>query len=303
LKNNKHLIVIAGPTAVGKTDFAIELALRFNTEVISADSRQFYKEMSIGTARPTEVQLAKVKHHFIANLSVSDYYNVSRFASEAECLLLELFKIHDVVILAGGSGLYIDALCDGIDNFPDPAPELRAQLKKELIEFGLEYLQSKLQQIDPEYFNVVDKNNPNRLMRALEVCLTTGKKFSEQRVGAKINHDFAIHKIALNLPRTVLFERISDRTDIMLQSGWLDEARELFHLKHLNALNTVGYKELFAFIEGNLTFERAVEDIKTNTRRYAKRQIGWLNRDGRYQWYAPTEINEVYGIVNQLINK
>jgi tRNA dimethylallyltransferase len=293
-------VVIAGPTAVGKTDIAIELALKFKTEIISADSRQFYKEMSIGTAKPNQDQLKKVKHHFINQLSISEYYNVSKYENEVLKLLNELFSVKNIVFLVGGSGLYIDAICKGIDDFPDPTPELRESLKKILIDEGIKKLQELLLELDPEYYKYVDINNPNRLLRAIEVCQTTGKKFSEQRLNNFKKRDFKIIKVGLNLPRKELFNRIELRVDTMIQDGLLGEVESLISMRHLNALNTVGYKELFEMVDGEVSLQQAVEKIKTNTRRYAKRQLTWFNREKEYTWFEPSQLNEItnYLIMN-----
>ncbi len=293
LNSAKYLIVIAGPTAVGKTDVAIQLALHFKTEIISADSRQFYREMSVGTAKPDTQQLGKVKHHFIGQLSIHDYYNVSKFENEVLELLKELFEKHNVVFLVGGSGLYIDAVCNGIDDFPDPAPELRSYLKGILLDEGISKLQEMLLSLDPEYFATVDVNNPNRLLRALEVCHTTGKKFSEQRLNNSKNRNFQIIKIGLKLPRPELFNRIGQRVDNMIDNGLVKEVEGLLLFRHLNALNTVGYKEIFEFLDENTSLQQAIENIKTNTRRYAKRQLTWFNRTSEYKWFEPSQLNEI----------
>lgn len=293
MNSAKYLIVIAGPTAVGKTDVAISLASHFNTEIISADSRQFYREMSIGTAKPNLSQLSKIKHHFIGQLSINDYYNVSMFENEVLFLLENLFKKYDIVFLIGGSGLYIDAVCKGIDDFPDPAPELRNFLKNILIQDGIEKLQEMLQQLDPEYFAFVDINNPNRLLRALEVCHTTGQKYSEQRLNNQKHRDFNIVKIGLNLSRPELFNRIGLRVDHMIESGLIKEVESLYQFRQLNALKTVGYKEIFDFLDSSKSLDQAVTDIKTNTRRYAKRQLTWFKRTDEYKWFEPSDINEI----------
>jgi tRNA dimethylallyltransferase len=292
-------VVIAGPTAVGKTDIAITLARNFNTEILSADSRQFYKEMSIGTAKPDAQQLSAVKHHFVGQLSIHDYYNVSRFENDALALLGTLFETHNIVFVAGGSGLYIDALCNGIDDFPDPAPELRAYLKGIYQDEGLAKLQQMLLENDPEYYSTVDINNPNRLLRALEVCITTGKKFSEQRLNNLKKRDFNIIKIALNLPRPLLFSRIEMRVDQMIANGLVDEVKSLLPYRHLNALNTVGYKEIFQYLDSNIALDQAVTNIKTNTRRYAKRQLTWFNRTDEYTWFEPTQLAEISEYINE----
>lgn len=297
---SKFLIVIAGPTAVGKTAVAIELAQILNTEIISADSRQFYLEPSIGTAKPDFEQLCKVPHHFIGQLSVRDYYNVSLFENQVLLKLAQLFDKKNTVLMVGGSGLYIDAVCNGIDDFPDPSPDLRKELKATFEQKGLIKLQEMLEQIDPEYYNEVDRSNPNRILRALEVCLTTGRKFSELRLNNKKVRDFQVIKIGLNLPRQVLFARINNRVDDMMNSGLLQEVRSLSAYRNENALNTVGYKELFEYLDNTVTLNQAVENIKTNTRRYAKRQLTWFNRTTDYTWFEPSDLNE---IASYIINK
>ena len=293
INSTKNLFVIAGPTAVGKTDVAIELAKAFNAEILSADSRQFYSEMCIGTAKPDKQQLNEVKHHFVGQLSIHDYYNVSNFENEAMLSLKSLFQQKDIVFMVGGSGLYIDAVCRGIDDFPDPKPELRSYLKGIYQHEGIVKLQEMLLQLDPEYLATVDINNPNRLLRALEVCHTTGKKFSEQRLNSSKTRDFQIIKIGLNLPRPELFSRIELRVDQMIEKGLVNEVKSLLPFRHLNALNTVGYKEIFDFLDSKITLEQAIVNIKTNTRRYAKRQLTWFNRTNEYTWFEPSDINEI----------
>lgn len=293
IHSGKYLVVIAGPTAVGKTDIAIKLAQEWKTEIISADSRQFYNEMSIGTAKPDKQQLSEVKHHFIGHLSVHDYYNVSRFENDTLQLIKSLFKNHNLVFLVGGSGLYIDAVCNGIDDFPDPEPEYRNYLKGVYKDEGLGKLQEMLLVLDPEYFESVDINNPNRLLRALEVCHTTGKKFSEQRMNSSKKRDFQIIKIGLNRPRPELFSRIELRVDQMIKQGLEEEVQRLLPYRHLNALNTVGYKEIFEYLDSKITLEEAIVNIKTSTRRYAKRQLTWFNRTNEYTWFHPSQLNEI----------
>ena len=293
INSTKYLVVISGPTAVGKTDVAIQLAKAWRCEIISADSRQFYHEMSIGTAKPDQHQLDEVRHHFIGQLSIHDYYNVSNFENNALILLKSLFQRHNIIFLVGGSGLYIDAVCNGIDDFPDPDPELRNYLKGIYRDDGIMKLQEMLLQLDPEYFATVDINNPNRLLRALEVCHTTGKKFSEQRLNNSKTRDFQIIKIGLNLPRPELFSRIEFRVDQMIEKGLVDEVKSLQSFRHLNALNTVGYKEIFDFLDSKTSLEQAIVNIKTNTRRYAKRQLTWFNRTREYTWFEPSQVNEI----------
>ncbi|MDO9256823.1 MAG: tRNA (adenosine(37)-N6)-dimethylallyltransferase MiaA [Bacteroidales bacterium] len=293
LNSGKYLVVIAGPTAVGKTDVAIKLAKEWKTEIISSDSRQFYKEMSIGTAKPDKQQLSEVKHHFIGQLSIHDYYNVSRFENEALELLEGLFEQHSLIFMVGGSGLYIDAVCRGIDDFPDPEPEYRNYLKGIYLDEGIEKLQEMLFGLDPEYFATVDINNPNRLLRALEVCHVTGKKFSELRLNNSKLRNFQIIKLGLNIPRPELYGRIELRVDQMIDTGLVEEVRSLLPFRHLNALNTVGYKEIFDYLDSEITIEQATTNIKTSTRRYAKRQLTWFNRTDEYKWFDPTQLNEI----------
>ena len=287
----KTLVVIAGPTASGKTAFAIEMAKRIGTVILSADSRQFYKEMSIGTAAPTEEELSQAKHYFVHHISIDDKYDVADYERDAILLLDELFKTHENVILTGGSGLFIDAVCNGIDAMPDVQPEIREKVEKMLEEGGLMALQKELQHLDPAYFASVDQQNPRRLQRALEVCYQTGKPFSSFRSGNTVRRDFEIKKYALLWDRQQLIERIDKRVDLMMQQGLLEEAKRLYPKRHLNALNTVGYKELFAHFDGQCTLAEAVEQIKIHTHQYAKRQMTWLRRDGGYQWVRPTDLD------------
>ncbi len=291
--SGKYLVVIAGPTAVGKTDVAIQLAKKWNTEIISADSRQFYSEISIGTAKPDQHQLEQVKHHFVGQLSISDYFNVSKYENEVLLLLNTLFENHDLVFIVGGSGLYLDAVCRGIDDFPDPEPELRNNLKTVYQEKGIEEIQKMLLQLDPEYYSCVDLQNPNRILRALEVCHTTGKKFSELRLNSSKERNFNCIKIGLNLPRPELFARIESRVDQMISNGLVAEVENMLPFRHLNSLNTVGYKEIFDFLDSKTTLEQAIINIKTNTRRYAKRQLTWFKRTDEYNWFEPTQLNEI----------
>lgn len=289
----KTLIVIAGPTASGKTAFSIKLAKAFNTVIISADSRQFYKEMNIGTAAPTPKELLQVKHYFIHNISIEDKYDVADYEREVLALLDELFKIHDNVILTGGSGLFIDAVCNGIDEMPDVEPEIRQKVENLLQEGGIPALADEVQRLDPEYFAIVDQQNPRRLQRALEICYQTGKTFTSFRQNHTVQRDFNIVKYALLWDRQELIERIDKRVDLMMEQGLLEEAKSLYPKRHLNALNTVGYKELFAYFDVQCTLAEAVEQIKIHTRQYAKRQMTWLRRDDSYTWIMPEEIDVV----------
>lgn len=297
-ESQKLLVVIAGPTAVGKTSFAIEIAKRLGTEIISCDSRQFYKELSIGTAKPSEDELSSVTHHFIGNLSIHDNYNISTYENDVLTKLDELFEKKDIVVMVGGSGLYIDAVCYGIDDFPNVDENLRSQLKLDLKEKGISHLISMLKELDPEYYDIVDKQNPNRIMRAIEVCLMTGKKYSEQRKSPLKNRPFKILKFALNRDRPELFERIGLRVDQMLNEGLINEVKSFETYKELNSLNTVGYKEIFKYLNAEFSLELAVEKIKTNTRRYAKRQLTWLKRDGQYEWIKTNDLEKVLHQIN-----
>jgi tRNA dimethylallyltransferase len=281
------LIVIAGPTAVGKTDVAIAVARHFGCEIVSADSRQFYRELKIGTAAPSAEQLSAVKHHFVGHLSVKDSYDVSRYEKESLELLQRLFLENRFVVLTGGSGLYIQAVCDGFDELPDSDPQIRADLREKFETEGLPALRALLRQSDPVYYEQVDPANPNRILRALEVSLTTGKPFSSFRKRDLADRPFSTVKICLDLPRQELHNRINARVDAMMVSGLLEEARHFYAERALNALNTVGYKELFQYFDGLCSLEDAFEKIKTNTRRYARRQLTWFRRDKEVVWCRP----------------
>lgn len=297
-----HLIVIAGPTAVGKTALAIQLAKHFNTEIISADSRQFYQELSIGTAKPTTEELDAVPHHFINNLSISEEYNVGKYEKEVLNLLDELFKEHQVVILCGGSGLFIDAVCNGMDDLPESNREIREQVMEEYADKGLEWLQQEVKRLDPVYFNDADQQNPHRLVRALEVCLSTGKPYSSFRLGEKKKRDFHIVKILLDTDREKLYERINKRVDEMMQNGLLEEVRSVLQWKNANALNTVGYKELIAYLEGKSDLETSVNQIRQNSRRYAKRQLTWFRNDEDYTTFEPTDLEKIKAFLEMVIS-
>ncbi|MDP2424244.1 MAG: tRNA (adenosine(37)-N6)-dimethylallyltransferase MiaA [Bacteroidales bacterium] len=290
---SKLLVVIAGPTAVGKTSVAVGLACALKTHILSCDSRQFFRELAIGTAIPTPEERHLAPHHFIGYLSVKDYYNAARYELEAFELLEQLFIEHDVVLLCGGSGLYINALCKGIDELPDPDPIVRRSLKTDYTRFGIGHLQHLLQQLDPEYYDKVDTKNPNRLLRAIEVSIAAGKPYSTLLRHESKPRLFNILKIGLNRERTELFNRINHRADKMIAQGLVEEVRSLAAYRHLNALNTVGYKEIFEYFDAKITLEQAVADIKTNTRRYAKRQLTWFKKDPEYQWFHPSEQDEV----------
>jgi tRNA dimethylallyltransferase len=282
--NAPTLIVIAGPTASGKTVAAIEIAKHYNTVVISADSRQFYREMSIGTAKPTDEELREVKHYFINSLSISETYTAGDYEKQCLELLTELFKVHDVVVLAGGSGLFIKAICEGFDDFPDTDPAVRERLNKEFDNEGIVHLQGKLKVADPEYYKHVDLNNPQRVIRALEVFETTGKPYSSYRKSASNKRSFHIIKFGLSLPREALYSRINQRVDEMVKQGLIGEVKSLLPYRQLNALNTVGYSEVFDYFDGKTDLNTAIDLVKQNTRRFAKRQMTWFRKDKEIIW-------------------
>lgn len=292
-RKNKTLMVLLGPTAIGKTSVAILLAKHFQISIISADSRQFYRELKIGTAAPTEAELAEAKHYFVGHLSIGDYYNVSRFEQDVLHKLDQLFETHHLVLMTGGSGLYIDAVCKGIDEFPDPDEELRRQIKSWYRDKGIGFLQEKLAELDPDYFCQVDRANHKRLMRAIEICLLTGQPYSSLRQNKRQTRPFNILKIGLNRPREELFEQISRRTDQMIEDGLVKEVRGMLPYKNMNALNTVGYKEIFSYLEGKMSLDEAIEKIKTSTRRYAKRQLTWFKRDEDIEWFLPEQTEQI----------
>jgi tRNA dimethylallyltransferase len=291
-ETKKYLIAIVGPTAIGKTAVSIALAKHFNSEIISADSRQFFKEMSIGTAVPSREELAKVPHHCIQHISIEDEYSVGDFERDVLQLLEEKFKKHDLFFLVGGSGLYIDAVLKGLDSFPDINPKVRAELQELFDQNGIKPLQEQLKQQDPEYYEKVDTQNPHRLIRALEVCIQSGKPYSSFLGKNKPKRPFEILKIGLEADRKVLYDRINKRVDIMMENGLIEEAKQLEGKKHLNALQTVGYKELFSFFENEISRQSAIEEIKKNSRRYAKRQLTWLRKDEEVQWFEYNETIE-----------
>lgn len=292
------LIILLGPTAIGKTNLAIELAKHYNTEIISADSRQFYTQLNIGSAKPTDEQLTVTTHHFINNLSIEDYYNVARFETDVLKLLDNLFKKHSKVIMTGGSGLYIQTVCNGIDDFPDADNEIRNELIKTYNEKGIDELLQILTKLDPASLKTVDKNNSKRLIRAIEVCIATGKPYSELKTNTSKTRNFNIVKIGLNQNKDILNERINKRVDQMIEAGLIEEARSLYNFKHLNALNTVGYKELFDYFDNKITLEQAITNIKTNTRRYAKKQITWFKKDKTIKWFEPDDKDKIIDYIN-----
>lgn len=298
---NKHLLVIAGPTAVGKTETCLNIAKKFQTEIISSDSRQFYRETLIGTAKPSTEQLAVVPHHFINTLSIHDDYDVKRFEKDTLGLLKALFQKHKLVVMTGGSGLYIDAVCYGFDDIPDIDPSIRKELIVNFEKEGIGFLQKELEKSDPEYFGIVDTFNPQRLIRALEVFMGTGKPFSSFRKKKFNIRDFNIIKIGLEREREELYQRIDQRMDLMIGQGLFEEAEGLFPHRDLNALQTVGYTEIFGYLKGDYDKEEAIRLLKRNSRRYAKRQLTWFKRYPDIKWFHPSDIQEIFRFVeNQL---
>ena len=293
MKNTKRIIVIVGPTAIGKTMLSIELAKALNTEIISCDSRQFYKELLIGTSPPNPKELSEVKHYFIQHLSVENSFNAGQFEIDAIAKIEELHKIKETIIIVGGSGLYIDAICKGFDKMPKISTELRIQLNQELTEKGLAWVQDVIKEIDPEFYASCDKQNPQRLLRALEVYNTTGDKFSSFRTQSPKKRPFEIIKIGLNTDRELLYKRINDRVNILLENGLQAEVQALLPFQEKNALQTVGYKEIFSFYNNKCTLEQAVANIKQNTRRFSKRQITWFKKDKNTKWFEPHQTKEI----------
>lgn len=294
---DKTLIVITGPTAVGKTQLCLDIARHFNIPVINADSRQIYKELSIGTAKPTEKEIQDIKHYFVDTLSLQDYYSASIFEQQVLELLDNLFLENDYALMSGGSMMYIDAVCDGIDDIPTIDDATRETMKRRLKDEGLERLVEELHRLDPEYYAIVDRQNPKRVVHALEICTMTGKTYTSFRKKVKKERPFKIVKIGLNRDREELYGRINARVDQMMKEGLLNEARNVYQLKDLNALNTVGYKELFKYIEGIWSLDEAVERIKGNTRRYARKQLTWYKKDPMIRWFHPNQREEIINYI------
>ena len=301
MPNNKSLIIIAGPTAIGKTALSIELAKHYQTVILSADSRQFFKKMTVGTAKPVKKEMQNIPHFFIDSHSITDDYNVGKYEKEAIALLDDLFQKYKTVILVGGSGLYIDAICRGFDELPEADSEVRTKIAMLYSNEGITGLQNLLKELDEVYYSTVDLQNPQRISRALEVCLTTGLPYSILRKGKKQNRNFKIIKIGLNIERELLYQRINKRVDDMINNGLLKEVESLTAYKHLNALQTVGYKELFDYLENKTDFKAAIELVKQNTRRFAKRQLTWFRRDEEIQWFEPQQTEKIIDYIDSKI--
>ncbi|MES2829891.1 MAG: tRNA (adenosine(37)-N6)-dimethylallyltransferase MiaA [Bacteroidota bacterium] len=298
----KSLVVIVGPTAIGKTALAIQLAQLYRTEIISADSRQCFKEMEIGTAKPTSEELAAIPHHFINTNTVEELFSPGDFEEQALHSIKTLFQHNDVVIMVGGSGLYIDAVCNGLDVLPPTNLVIRNELNNKFTQYGITYLQEELKKTDPEYFDRVDQFNPQRMIRGLEFFLSTGMKLSSFLTNTKKTRPFDIIKIGLNTDRERLYARINSRVDTMMDKGLLKEVSALTIYRHLNALNTVGYSELFAYLDGSVKLEEAVDKIKQNTRRFAKRQLTWFRKDLQTAWFDPAQTDEIIDYLKNCFN-
>lgn len=301
MKNRKFLVLVLGPTAVGKTDLCLKLANFFNTEILSCDSRQFYQEMMLGTAKPSLDELKSVRHHFINSLSIQDDYDVKKFEDEAISLLDLLFLSSDVVVMTGGSGLFADAVVNGLDEMPPIDEHIREQIIEEYHAKGLGFLQEEVARLDPVYFGQVDTFNPQRLMRAIEICRGTGSPFSSFRIKKKKNRNFEVIKIGLERERDALYARIDQRMDTMIAQGLFDEAQLLFSRRHLSALQTVGYAEIFGFLEGNYDRAEAIRLLKRNSRRYAKRQMTWFKRDQEIRWFEPSQEEDIIEMIKNQI--
>lgn len=291
------LVVITGPTGVGKSDTAVWLARELNAEIISADSRQLYRDIPIGTAAPTAEQMAKVKHHFVGTLSLEEYYSAAQFEDDVMQLLPRLFARSPYVVMCGGSMMYVDAVCKGIDNIPTISDEIRREVLERFERDGAEAMREELRRLDPVYYNQVDLKNHKRVIHAVEICLQAGRPYSELRTNSVKQRPFRIVKIGLNLPREQLFDRINRRVEKMIEAGLIDEARRFYPQRHLNSLNTVGYKELFAWMDGTMDYDTAVARIQKNTRVYAKKQLTWYAKDTDMHWFAPSDRQEILKLI------
>ncbi|MDR1719895.1 MAG: tRNA (adenosine(37)-N6)-dimethylallyltransferase MiaA [Dysgonamonadaceae bacterium] len=286
---SKNLIVLLGPTGVGKTELSLEIARKLGSPILSADSRQIYKGLTIGTAAPTARQLKEIKHYFVGNLELTDYYSASAFEKEVNNLLATLFEDNDTVLIVGGSMMYLDAVCKGIDELPDVDIELRNNLQKQFEEEGLDPIRDQLKLLDPDFYRIVDLKNPKRVIHALEICLMTGQPYSSLRTNIKKEHPFNIIKIGLQRERDELYARINERVDKMMANGFLEEARSVYPMRELNSLNTLGYKELFSYFDGECDLPAAIEKIKQNTRIYSRKQMTWFKKDPEITWFHPKQ--------------
>ncbi len=293
----KTLIVIVGPTGVGKTELCLKVAEAFGTVIVNADSRQIFKEIPVGTAAPTIAERRRIRHFFVGNLHIDQYYNASMFENDVIALLDTLFKEKDYVIMSGGSMMYVDAVCNGIDDIPTVDTATRSKVMREYEEKGLDYICGRLEELDPEYYSVVDKRNPKRVIHAVEICLSTGRTYTSFRVNAKKDRPFNIIKVGLTLDREQLYERIDGRVDRMVADGLIQEAEKMYPYRNLNSLNTVGYKELFDYFDGKCTLEEAVFRIKCDTHKYCRKQLTWFKRDKDIHWFSPNNVEEIINYI------
>ncbi|MBQ1645668.1 MAG: tRNA (adenosine(37)-N6)-dimethylallyltransferase MiaA [Prevotella sp.] len=297
----KTLVVILGPTGVGKTDTCIRVAKHFNVPIINADSRQIFQEIPIGTAAPTQVQQQEIIHYFVGNHHLDDYYSASMYEQDVLSLLEKLFTSQDIALMSGGSMMYIDAVCNGIDDIPTVDEQTRQWMKQRLHDEGLPALVEELRQLDPIHYDFVDKNNPRRVVHALEICHMTGKTYTSFRTNKIKERPFQIIKIGLNLPREELYQRINQRVLNMIQEGWVEEALKVYPKRELNSLHTVGYRELFDYLDGLYTLDEAIEKIQSNTRRYMRKQLTWFKRDQKIRWFSPNNIEEIINYISKSI--
>ena len=299
----KFLIVLLGPTGVGKTSASLSISKHFDAPIVSADSRQFFREMHIGTAAPSLEQLKAAPHHLVGHKSITERYSCGMFETEALRVLENIYHSHNLAILVGGSMLYLDAVCNGIDDFPTPDSKLRKSLENQLKTEGIESLRAQLKLLDPEHYDRVDLKNSQRILKAIEVCLQTGRPYSSFRTNPQKERPFKTIKVGLNLPREILYERINARVDQMIEEGLVSEAKSLYPLRHHNALKTVGYREIFDYFDGKISLEKAIELIKRNSRHYAKRQLTWWARDKEIEWFSPNEIEEILAYIESETHK
>lgn len=302
MNSKPTLIVLIGPTGIGKTDLSLNIAEHYNTEIISADSRQLYADLKIGTAAPTPEQLARVKHHFVGTLQLTDYYSAAQYEAEVMKKLDELFKRHNVIVLTGGSMMYVDAVCKGIDDIPTVDEETRKTLMQHYENVGLERLCAELKILDPEYYDIVDKKNPKRVIHALEICYMTGQTYTSFRTSQTKKRPFNIIKVGLRREREELYARINKRVDIMMEDGLLEEAKSVYQYKDLNSLNTVGYKEMFKYLDGEWELPFAIEKIKQNSRIYSRKQVTWFKRDADITWFHPDDTDNIMSFIEERLN-